>query len=129
MTATIFLLLGNPESRIWVTLITLMIVVIGYFANRLTKGYTVGYVYSSIGEGAARTLMIIHGFGSLIIALALPNNYLNEIPYFNQLYKTDELWIAASMLGMLFVSIIVLGVIFTLAVKTLEKYISDDQES
>jgi hypothetical protein len=75
------------------------------------------------------TLMCIHGFGSVILALLLPNNYLNEIDFVKKLYDENALWIPASMLILLFTLILSIGITFTLLSEAFGlKKVSDEQD-
>jgi hypothetical protein len=65
------------------------------------------------------TLMNVHGFSALILALLLCNNYLNKINFFKKLYDENELWIARTMLLRLFLLILCIGMVFSFAVKWL----------
>ena len=95
----------------------LLVAALAYLGNRFTKGYTIGYINYKMSDRSKRTLMYCHGIGSLILALALPNNYLNEIDFIKRLYEENELWIAASILILLFFFLIFFGTTFTLVVK------------
>jgi len=127
MASNIFLLFGNPENRFWITIILVIIGVLAFLANKITRGYTIGYAYSSIGEGPIRTIMTIHGLVSLGIALILPNNVLIHFAYVKELFNENELWIAASMLLLLFICLILFGAGLTIAVKEFEKYCFNDK--
>ncbi len=111
------LVLVSPETKFWGGIVFLLIAALGYLANKATRGYAIGYTRYKISDGVRATLMLIQGFGSLILALALPNNYLNEIESFGKLYRENEIWIAVSILALLFTFLILFGVIFTLAVR------------
>lgn len=95
-------------------MVLLLIIGLGYLANKLTRGGTISYIHYEMNENIKKTLMFIHGFGSLILALLLPNNYLNEIDFIGRLYKENELWIAGTILMLLFSFIILFGTTFTL---------------
>lgn len=114
---SLLLLSARPETRFWVGMVFLLIAALAYLGNKLTRGYTIGYTRYKINERVKATLMGVHGFGSVILALMLPNNYLNEIEFIRTLFEENELWIAASILLLLFIFIILLGTIFTLAVR------------
>ena len=114
MTFNILIFLAKPETRFWGTVVILFIVGLGYLANKLTRGHTIDYMNYEMNDGLKKTLMVVHGFGSLILALLLPNNYLNEINFINELYEENELWIAATILILLFSFILLFGTIFTL---------------
>jgi hypothetical protein len=114
---SLLLLSARPETRFWAGIVFLLIAALAYLANKLTRGYTIGYTQCKINERVKAILMGVHGFGSLILALMLPNNYLNEIEFVGKLYEENELWIATSILLLLFTFIILFGTVFTLAAR------------
>lgn len=95
-------------------MVALFVLGLGYIGFRLTKGFIGGYLKADIGDEMKSTLLVIHGLGSLILALILPNNYLIDIDVLRDLYNESEIWIAASILTLLFVFILLFGTIFTL---------------
>jgi hypothetical protein len=108
------LIFGNPENNFWLTLVFLGVLLVGYFGFRLTKGFIGGYLNAEIGDKTKAALLIIHGLGSLVLALMLSNNYLVSIDFFHDLYAQSELWIAASSLVLLFMFLLLFGSLFTL---------------
>lgn len=113
----VLLYFAKPETKFWVVMVVLFILGLGYLANKLTRGITTGYIYYKMRDGVKNTLVLIHGFGSLILALALPNNFLNEIDFIKILYEENELWIAGSILVLLLSFLILFGAIFTFFAK------------
>jgi hypothetical protein len=113
MTFDILLFFAKPETKFWGTMVILFVIGLGYLANKLTRGKATNYIYYDINDNVKKTLMFIHGFGPLILALLLPNNYLNEIDFLNKLYEENELWIAGTILILLFPFIILFGTTFT----------------
>jgi len=107
------LLAYRSATRFWAAVVILFIVGIGYILNKLTKGYTVGYLRCKISENTKKTLTYIHGLGSLILALIIPNNFLNETDFFKELFDANELWIAASVVTLLFLFVAFFGAVFT----------------
>ena len=107
----------KPETKFWGGIVFLLIAALGYLANKATRGYAIGYFKYKISEGVKLTLIVVQGPGSLILALMLPNNYLNEIDSVRKLYEQNELWIAVTILTLLFTFIILFGTIFTLVVQ------------
>jgi hypothetical protein len=107
------LLILRPESRFWLGLVALFVGGLAYIVFKLTKGYTGGYLKAGLGESMRTTFLLIHGFGSLILALIIPNNYLADTEFFGTLYKQNDLWIAASILGLLFLFLFLIGSLLT----------------
>src|SRR5690348_8122266 len=89
-------------TRFWFTVVMLIIAGLGYLANKLTRGRTIEYLQYQMNERMKNTLLTIHGIASLILALALPNHYLNRVEQIRTLYNENDLWIAASVLALLF---------------------------
>jgi len=113
----VIFVLVRPETKFWGSIVLLLIVAIGYLANKATRGYAIGYTKYKINGGVMITLVFVQGLGSLILALMLPNNYLNEIESIRKLYEGNELWIAVTIFTLLFTFIILFGTMFTLAVR------------
>ena len=107
------------ETKFWLTIVIVFILGLLYLANKLTKGITIGYLKYKMNDRIKNALFFIHGSCSLILALALPNNYLNEISFFKRLYEENEIWIAVSILILLFSFVVIFGTMFTLTVKQL----------
>ncbi len=106
-------LITRSETKFWLSIVLLFVFGLGYLSLKLTKGYSAGYLKSEISGVLKLTLMLIQGFGSLLLALILPNNYLMEVDFFNQLYEKNDLWIALSILVLLILILILSGSIFT----------------
>jgi cell division protein FtsX len=66
-----------------------------------------------MAEGTKKIIRAIHVSASAIIALWLPNNYLNEIDFISNLYDQSDLWIPASMVILLFFFLTVFGIVIT----------------
>lgn len=109
----------NPATKFWGSMVIFVIIMLIYFANQLTRGKTIDYLNYEMSSRLKNTLMNVHGFSALILALLLPNNYINEIDFFKRLYDENELWIAGTMLILLFLLIICIGLVFSFAVKWL----------
>jgi hypothetical protein len=103
----------SAQSKLWVNLIFLFILALGYLGFKLTRGYIGGYLKADIAHRWKRTLYFVHGLGSLIIAMILPNNFLVKIDFIRGLYDQSGLWIAASIVTLLFAFLILLGAFFT----------------
>ena len=84
---------------------------------------------SKISAKKKKALVIIHGLTSLILALAIPNNYLNEIDVVKKLYEQNQFWIAGSMLVLLFLFIIIFGTALTSIVARMGFGKSEQKES
>jgi hypothetical protein len=106
--------IGNPVTNVWVSVVGLFVLGLGYLGYRLTKGFIGGYLKADIGDNLKAMMIGIHGLGSLILALILPNNYLVDIDFFRELYEQNGLWIAASIVILLFAFLVVFGTLFTL---------------
>ena len=114
MSFTILLIFRWSPTRLWAGVVILFIAGLGYLINKLTRGYTTGYLHSQLSDSTKNKLKFIHGFCSFLFSLILPNNFLNRISFFKNLYQENELWIAASIFILLISSLAVLGATFTL---------------
>lgn len=108
---------AKAETRFWGTVVIFIIIGIGYLGSKATRGYAIGYLTTNISDDGKKALLFIHGFASLIAALALPNNFLNKIGFFETLYEENELWIAVSVILLLFSFLVIIGTVFTLIAK------------
>src|SRR5688500_10155875 len=124
-----FGILLSIESKFWGTGVILLIIGLGYLANRLTKGFAIGYINYKMRAKRKRALVITHGLSSLVLALALPNNYLNEIDFFKSLFEENQFWIAGSILILLFFFIMLFGSALTTIVTISGLERSDEKES
>ncbi len=105
---------ASHEIKLWGGLVFLLVLALGYLGFRLTKGYIAGYLKAEIADSLKSILITVHGLGSLILALVLPNNFLVGIDFVRELYDQSPLWIAASILTLLFAGLVIFGSIFTL---------------
>jgi len=103
--------------KFWGTIIFLFTMGIIYLANKLTAGLTTGYIRYEMNKYIRRILMSIQGFGSLLLALLLPNNFLNKIDFIGQLYQEHGLWVLATMVILLTFFIMLFGTTFTFMMK------------
>lgn len=111
------LFLGSPDAKFWGSIVIVMVLGVAYVANKITRGITIGYHDYQIASWIKNSMQFLHLSMSLILALALPNNLLNEFGFFRELYKEDERWIAGTSVILLFLLVIVIGVTFTLCVR------------
>lgn len=95
----------NPTAYAFIIIAILVLGVALWF----TKGIAFGYMQSKLSDKAKSAIVAFHVLISFILALALPNNYLNEFPFFELLYKSSEWWIPVTMFILLLFLIIVLG--------------------
>jgi hypothetical protein len=101
--------------------VLLFVVGMAYLAVKATRGLAGGYLHASIGERLKSAMVLFHGFGSLILALMIPNNFLVKIAWFDALYAQDGLWIAVSIVILLFFFLVAIGMLFTLLTSGLRK--------
>lgn len=104
----------NPLTHVIVAVVVVMLLGLGYFGFKVTKGFIIGYMKANIGDNLKMTFLLIHGFGSFILAMILPNNYLNGIDFIRGIYEQNELWIGASIVTLLFIFLLLFGTLFTL---------------
>lgn len=112
-----FLIFYSAETKFWFSLVFLFVAGVGYVGYKLTRGFIGGYLYTGIGDSLKGGLLIMHGLASLLLALILPNNFLVEIEMFHTLYEESELWIAASMVILLFLFLLGIGSLLTIVTK------------
>ena len=104
----------SPATSFWGTVVVVIALGVGYIGFRLIKGFIVGYLKVNIRDNLKVTLLFVQGLGSLILALALPNNFLNQFAFFEGLYAESGLWIAVSVFILLLLFLILFGTLFSL---------------
>jgi phosphatidylglycerophosphate synthase len=107
----------TDEFDVWVSIIFVLIGGVVYLAIRLTSGGSTGYTHYAMSERLKLALVLVHGAASFLLALFLPNNYLNQYEFFRNLYVENDQWIAASMLTLLFLFFVAFGLILSSIVK------------
>jgi hypothetical protein len=115
---------ADPVFKAIFLLILCVVIGAGVLAAKLTKGYIAGYLSKDIPPRLKMTMLIFQGLGSLILALIGPNNYLVRITFFRDLYAQSGLWIPLSMLMLLFISVLVIGSLFSFLTRNME--VKDD---
>ena len=108
------ILIASATTKFWVGVVLLFIIGVGYLAAKTTRGLAGGYLRAPISDWLTATLAMVHGLGALILALIIPNNFLVKIPWFRDLYAQDGLWIAVSIVVLLFLFLVAIGMLFTL---------------
>jgi hypothetical protein len=124
-----FAIFLSIESTFWGTAVILFIIGLAYLSNRLTKGLAIGYINYKMRAKRKKALVITHGLSSLVLAMSLSNNYLNEIEFFKRLFEENQFWIAGSILILLFFFIILFGAALTTIVTMSGLERSDKKES
>lgn len=87
----------------------------------LTKDFAFNYINNDRIKKVRPFLAFIHIFGSLFIALFLPNNYLIEIPDFEKLFRGWELSVPITMSIIFIFLLSTIGIIINLVVKAIKK--------
>jgi hypothetical protein len=124
MTSLLTLLLysrGNPFTYV---LLAVLILAFG-LVFWLTKGIAFGYSNSKLSENSKSTVGAIQIITSLVLALALPNNYLINFPFFKSLFEKNELWIPVSMFVLLVIFITIFGLLLSAVFKPIDSNISN----
>jgi hypothetical protein len=115
------ILLASANTRFWAGVVLLFVAAVAWLAVKTTRGLAGGYIEAPISERVKGFMMLFHGLGSLILALIIPNNFLVKIPWFSALYAQDGLWIAASIVVLLFLFLMGIGIFFTMLTNLLKK--------
>ena len=120
----------NHESAAsWFSLILIVLIVVLYFAALfLSRGYAFYYKKAKINTHIKNLLAFTQIGGSLVLALALPNNYLNEFPAINDYYTKNGLWIFASSILLFLIFVLSFGISFSLLVRVYTKEIDEVEE-
>jgi len=97
--------------------IILMTLILGFLArliNKLMRGYIFKYLDIIDPEKNLPGLLTFHWIGSLLLAVILPNNLLNNYIFFQILFEKDEFWIPVTMLCVFFTSLIIIGLLLNI---------------
>ena len=105
---------SHPATDAFVYIVMLVILGTGFLAFKITRGYAFNYLEKDIPDRLKTTMLLFQTIGSFLFAMITPNNYLVDIEYFGQLYKQNGLWIALSMLVLLFGSVLLTGFLFSI---------------
>ena len=71
----------------WFNLIALIIILlVCLVVFYVSRGFAFYYIKAKINSTIKNVLIFIQLVGSFVLALALPNNYLNEFPAINDYY-------------------------------------------
>ena len=123
---TILLTLLLYTRRNPFTLVLLIIVVIAFgLVFWATRGISFGYTKSKLSDNARSTFLAIHIILSLVLSLALPNNYLKNFSFFESLYTQNEIWIPISMFLLLVFFVTIFGFILSILFRPLTKDITN----
>ena len=112
----IFLVHGRAITRA-LALLLLFALGLGYAVNWATGGRVLGYLKKS---GDSKEMVGVHLFISILLAFLLPNHVLVKLDFFNTLFRTDETWVAITMLAVFTISFVDVGLAFSAVSKSKE---------
>ena len=116
MTASIFL--SSLKGIVLVLIIiTLIAVAIAQFLNKLTSGIIYGYLDKVKSKTTSNILIGIQWTTSVLLAFILPNFFFADYDFFQNLYDGNELWILVPRGVVLYTSLAIFGMIFSLTFK------------
>lgn len=104
----------NYEARWILAALVLVFLGIAVLINKITGGVIFSYLARVRSKDTSNFLLGFQWIFSALLALVLPNNFLDNIPFFQQLYTENEIWIPVSMVILLYTSLLIIGYIFGL---------------
>lgn len=119
------LLYDRYEVRWTLTIITLILIGIALLLNKLTGGIIYKYLDKVKSKTTSNFLIGFQWATSLLLAFILPNNFLADYDFFHKLYDDNQLWIPVSMGVVLYTSLAIFGLVFSLTIK--DKTVNDQQ--
>ncbi len=125
MTASIFLY-DRYQVRWTLAIITLILIGIALLLNKLTGGIIYRYLDNVKSKTTSNILLGIQWATSILLAFILPNNFLANYDFFHNLYDDNELWIPVSMGVVLYTSLAIFGLLFSLTFK--DKILNDKEQ-
>lgn len=87
----------------------------------ITKGFAFNYMRRILNPDFSKIVGGVHVVLSIIFGSILPNNFLNEIKWINNLYNQSDLWIPISMALITLLLLITIGSVISLFLKILSR--------
>lgn len=115
----ILLSLNYFDLRWILGFLTVIIIIFAVLFNKLTGGSIFGYKKYFASKTESQTLIAIQIVISFIIAIILPNNFLTELDYFQNLFKKNGIWIPITMLCVFLILLIFIGILLNVICKAL----------
>ncbi|MFZ4401873.1 MAG: hypothetical protein ACOYO1_17720 [Bacteroidales bacterium] len=109
------------EIRWGLALLSIILLSLAYLFNKLTAGYIFNFTEKIQNKKTTQFLLSLQWIISILLAFILPNNYLAEIRFFQDVYSENQLWIPVSMIGVFCTTLIIIGFIFNILIKIINK--------
>ena len=113
------LLLQYLTTDYWLGLFILVLFGLGCLNFIMSQRYIMRYLLADLSAELMTFFIVLHFIGSLILGLVLPNNFLVQYQFFNELYAYNDLWVPASMVLLLFFFLNILGLALSFICKFL----------
>lgn len=124
-----FLFFDYNDDFDWILLVGIILINAIIFAvTFLSRGFAFYYNEAKINSNLKNVLKFIQIGASLVLALALPNNYLNEFSIINNYYTKSGLWIFASSVLLFLIFVLIFGIIFSLLARLYTKETIEKEE-
>jgi hypothetical protein len=88
----------------------------------ISGGFSTRYNDYNLTEKTKARLTVVQGVVSLILAFAITNNYVVEIPFFGELFAGNSLWIPATAFVLLIFFLTAIGSFITILTDRWRKY-------
>ena len=118
---SLFILSLYYETKFGLFIFAAIVAILVLALYLLTGGFIFKYIKKIKSKDTQQFLYGFHLITSLLLALILPNNFLNNFNYFHNLFDKNTLWIPASMIGIFFILLIIIGIILNIVCNILFK--------
>ena len=119
------LLLQYVTTDYWLGLFILVMFGLGCLVFILNQRHIMRYLLADLSAELMTFLIVFHFVGSLISSLVLPNNFLVQSQFFNELYASNDLWIPLSMVIILFSFLYIIGFSLSLLCRFLPQKLAE----
>lgn len=112
--ATILLYYARHEIRLWTWVVAIVIIAVFYIASKLTKNQFLNYRKRIEIKSVKSVIIFLHLTVSFVMAILLPNNFLQNFATFKNIYSENGMWIFVSILLLFFIFMIAIGYLLNL---------------
>jgi len=108
------LLLGFLYKSGIIKLVLAWLFLLALGAVYFTRGFATRYLTCTLNTLVKTILLIFQLIVSAVAAAILPNNYLNETTFFQELYESGGMWIPITMILSFILVFMIVGIFFSL---------------
>jgi hypothetical protein len=105
---------GEPSRTNFMRTVLFVVTWLAHATGYISGGFSTRYNHYNLSEKTKARLTLVQGFLSLVLALAITNNYVVEIPFFGEMFAENSLWIPATAFVLLIFFLIAIGSLITI---------------